>query len=792
MREGASGTFVRAAAWLAICWWSLDAAAVSPRLSVIQPRGGQAGTELEASFQGQNLSDALDVMFEEPGIELVELRATEDKAVTALLRIAPDCRVGLHALRVRTATGVSGLQLFSVGKLAEVKEAEPNNTPDQAQVLAMDSVVNGVIPSEDVDYYAVELVEGQRIAVEVEAIRLGRSLFDVKLRLFGPGGHELIAEDDTALMRQDAAFIHVAKEAGRHLIAVSESAYGGNGAFDYRLHVGNFPRPLSVTPMGGQPGETLTVRWLGDPGVGEQQITVPEGDEIVYIYPATDSGVAPSPMPFRVSPYAGVLEQEPNNNRDEATPGAYPGAFDGVISEPGDIDFFSFEGKKDQRFRIQVFARALGSPLDSVLQVFGPDGKSIGSDDDGAGADSRLDVTLPEDGVYTLAVRDHLRGGGPTYAYRVEAFPLLPQMNARLEHATDAAFVVPKGNRAFMTLVANRGGISGPVGVSWSPIPEGVQLEHGELADGQTQLPIVVHAASEAPTAGVMMDLRLTGRRGDAEIIGGLNQAVSLVKGANDVIFESHKPPALAFAVGEPAPFSLEIVPPKVPLVQRGNMQLKVIATRAEEFAEPIKLTVPFIPSNFGAGTATIPGDQNETTILIEANGSAPAGETAFVVQGEAAGYRVCTTFTPIQVNAPWVDFQMPEIQTEQGQPVEIKVTMTKAQDFEGTHKVELLGLPKGLTTTPQEFTKDTTELTFPVEVAADAPEGKHGPLLMRAVIVQNEEPILHASQGERIVIYKPLPPALQAAAPEPKPEEKKEEKKEAPQRKTRFPQNTQ
>src|SRR5690606_10013031 len=204
---------------------------------------------------------------------------------------------------VRTATGVSGLQLFSVGKLAEVAESEPNNTPDQAQTLAMDSVANGTIPSEDVDYYAVELTEGQRIAVEVEAIRLGRTLFDVKLRMFGPGGHELIAEDDTALMRQDAAFIHVAKEAGRHLIAVSESAYGGNGAFDYRLHVGNFPRPLSVTPMGGQPGETLTVRWLGDPGISEQQITVPEGDDIVYVYPASDAGVAPSPMPFRVSLY---------------------------------------------------------------------------------------------------------------------------------------------------------------------------------------------------------------------------------------------------------------------------------------------------------------------------------------------------------------------------------------------------------------------------------------------------------------------------------------------------------
>lgn len=788
------GTFAGAVVWLAIVWMAFDAAAVAPKLFVIQPRGAQRGTEVEATFQGQNLGDAQDVMFEEPGIEFVEMKGAEAGKATVLLRVAPDCRVGLHALRMRTSSGVTGLQLFSVGNLTEVRESEPNNGPDEALTLEMNSVANGNSPSEDVDYYAIELAEGQRIAVEAEAIRLGRALFDVKLKLFGPGGHELIAEDDTALMRQDAAFVHVAKEAGPHLIVVSEAAYGGNGSYDYRLHVGSFPRPLAMTPMGGQPGQEVAVRWLGDPGIGEQTITLPDGDGIMDVYPANDAGIAPSPMRVRVTPYGGVLEQEPNNGRKEATPGAYPGAFDGVISEAGDVDYFSFEGKKNQSFRVRVFARELGSPLDSVLRVLGPDGKALGSDDDSSGADSRLDVKLPADGVYSIMVRDHLHNGGPTYAYRVEAFPLRPGIQARLEHATDAAFVVPKGNRAFMTLVATRGGIGGQVDVTWSPVPEGVQLEHVPLAEGQTQVPIVVHATPEAATGGVMMEMRLAGKSGENEIVGGLNQAVNLVKGRNDVVFELHKPPALAFAVGEPAPYSLEIVAPKVPLAQRGSMQLKVVAKRDEGFTEDIQLKLPFVPGNFGAGTAKIAGDQTETTIHIEAKGGAPVGPTSFVVEGEAAGYRVCTPFTPIEVTAPWVDFQMPEIQTEQGQPVELKVTMTKGQDFEGTHSVQLLGLPKGLTTGPQEFTKDTTEVTFPIEVAADAPEGKHGPLLFRAIITQNEEPILHASSGAKVVIYKPLPPTLQqAAAPEPKPEEKAEEKKvEAPKKRTRFPQTTQ
>src|SRR5690606_22104820 len=112
------------------------------------------------------------------------------------------------------------LMLFSVGNLPEHAETEPNNDPETAPLVALNATINGVVTNEDVDYYAVELAEGQRLAVEIEGLRLGNLLFDPKLRLFGPHGHELIAEDDTQVLRQDAGFVHLAAEAGRHVIAV--------------------------------------------------------------------------------------------------------------------------------------------------------------------------------------------------------------------------------------------------------------------------------------------------------------------------------------------------------------------------------------------------------------------------------------------------------------------------------------------------------------------------------------------------------------------------------------------
>ena len=64
-------------------------------------------------------------------------------------------------------------------------------------------------------------------------------------------------------------------------------------------------------------------------------------------------------------------------------------------------------------YDLRVWARALGSPLDSVLTVANADGAGIAGDDDAANVDSSLRFTAPDDGAYTLLVHDHLKRGGP-------------------------------------------------------------------------------------------------------------------------------------------------------------------------------------------------------------------------------------------------------------------------------------------------------------------------------------------------------------------------------------------
>ena len=107
-----------------------------------------------------------------PGITVAKTEVLNKDALRVTLKIAADCRLGEHAFRVRTASGVSELRTFWVGALPAVDEKEPNTQFDSPQPIALNTTVHGVVDNEDVDYYVVECKKGQRLSVEVEGMRL--------------------------------------------------------------------------------------------------------------------------------------------------------------------------------------------------------------------------------------------------------------------------------------------------------------------------------------------------------------------------------------------------------------------------------------------------------------------------------------------------------------------------------------------------------------------------------------------------------------------------------------------
>ena len=343
-----------AVAWL-LCA-AVEAGAVAPHLASVIPTGGQRGTQLEVSFRGDRLQDAEEIIACEPGVEVVKLSLVTNQIVKAQVKIAPDCRLGEHHLRVRTATGLSELRTFFVGQCPVVAEKEPNNEPATAQPVALNTTVTGVITSEDVDCFAVEVRQGDRLSAEVEGMRLGRGLFDPRLTVLDGHGTVLADVDDTQLAMQDPFVSLVAPADGTYILRLREATYGGNDDCHYRLHIGAFPRPTAVYPLGGKAGETLTLSLLqrGHRAVhaaretafdaGRKVRRVRETGRSAGAFAKLDSGV-------RVSERAGKSRPTRTGNTRPPPTCRRRLALNGAISQKGEEDWFRFKATKGGLWR---------------------------------------------------------------------------------------------------------------------------------------------------------------------------------------------------------------------------------------------------------------------------------------------------------------------------------------------------------------------------------------------------------------------------------------------------------
>ena len=107
-------------ALLALTILATPAMAASPVVRTLKPVGGQRGTDVVVILTGQRLADAREILFYQPGVTVTRIEAGKGDQVTATFRIAPDAKLGLHDLRLRTATGISALKTFSVGALPDI------------------------------------------------------------------------------------------------------------------------------------------------------------------------------------------------------------------------------------------------------------------------------------------------------------------------------------------------------------------------------------------------------------------------------------------------------------------------------------------------------------------------------------------------------------------------------------------------------------------------------------------------------------------------------------------------
>ncbi|HWB00487.1 MAG TPA: PPC domain-containing protein, partial [Pirellulales bacterium] len=531
MRHTRCWPWIVSIVWLAATVESLRA--TSPDVSSVSPTGGTRGSDVELLLRGARLANAQELLLYEPGLAVAKIEPVGPNGdqVKALIKIAPDARLGEYHLRLRTTSGLSRLHTFWVGRLPVVAETEPNSNFAQPQKIALNTTVAGIAANEDIDYYAVEAKKGQLITAEVEAIRLGRALSDVSVAILDAKRFELDAADDTPLLAQDGFAQAIAPADGTYIVSIRESSFAGADNFVYRLHIGDFPRPTAVYPAGGQAGQPLAVSYLGDKlGPMAAELKLPDQPTARFAALAERDGrSAMSANPLRVSPFANVLEIEPNNGFDRAmSPTGVPIALNGIIGEPRDVDIFRITLAQGQVVDLRVFARTLGSPLDPVLDMFDASGKHLGgNDDEGANFDSFLRFTAPAAGEYFVHLRDQLLGGGADYVYRVEVTPVAPRLTltipevARNDNQTRQWIAVPRGNRWTALFQANRYDFGGPLQLSADDLPPGVTMHAPQVSPNVGTVAVVFEAAADAPLSGKLVDLRAQHADANAKIAGG-------------------------------------------------------------------------------------------------------------------------------------------------------------------------------------------------------------------------------------------------------------------------------
>jgi hypothetical protein len=403
-------------------------------------------------------------------------------------------------------------------------------------------------------------------------------------------------------------------------------------------------------------------------------------------------------------------------------------------------------------------------------------------------APSKLAWNAPADGEYFIEISDQLKRGGEDFSYRIEVERKVASLTASLPTVERnnsqkwKTFSVPKGNRyAAVVNVARQNNAADLVfeGASLAP---GITMTSPPVPKNITSFPVIFEAAPDAPIGSSFATFKIRSAAQDNPIEARLKDEIAYIEINNQGTYHGVQLDRIPTAVINEAPFTIDLEGPPTPIVKEGVVAFKVKIARKEGYAEPINVKFLWNPPGIaGPVSIDIPGDKSEGIYEINANADAAIGEWPVCVLAEAKSAQgpllVSSGFTTLKVAEPMVTMTLDLAATEQARPLTMIGKIDKQQDFEGNATVELVGLPAGVKAAVQSFNKDQTEVTFPVEIAADAPVGKHTTIFCKVNVPLAGGSVLHqTAKNSTLRIDKPVAPiakadgqpAAPAAAPAP------------------------
>lgn len=767
---------------------STTAGAMLLHIGSTQPRVAQSGTTVEVTIQGMCIKDAREVVFFKPGIRAVKIEPLPDLAqpinlahggriqeqIRCQFEIAADCVPGEHPFRIRTATELSSIGTFHISPFPVIDENEKGYNANDSLATAMPvtskvTVRGRMGPSArgDVDLYRVPVVAGQRLSVEVDAVRLsdvhyGGSEWDLALRILDADGKELAANDDNPLHLQDPlAAVKIARD-GFAFVEVRRSVFVPDDRV-YSVHIGTNSRPLVAYPLGGPAGSQQKFELLGDPlGSFSESLSVPSETGSFEHF-----GDAPSPVLLRSSPYPNVFE-------DVSAPVTQveriPAALNGRIDRRDDTDAFRVSVKKGDRLRVRVFAASLGSPIDPKLRIrsatstaeSGPvevemdDSRLVDRDifgtsfRSGGGLKDILDPSViwepKSDGDYLIELEDTSGSSGQTAVYRIEVEPVPNSVHTLLastafdweESVRTTGLVAPQGNRWTVNVHLPQGqgsAFRGELELVAHGLPDGVRMLAAKIPAGRSVWPVqFVSDASAKPSSSL---ITLSARSVDpaAKLESRSHQCVPFINHSGGDAWRTVRLDRYVFSVTEAAPFSIEIKSPPAALVRGGELAIPVKIIRRLGFNEPVEFQCDWVsPGVSVQPAAIIPAGESEAVLRITGEANAPLGKCPLVVSASTTRedldaylgtgrIRVSSEIVDLTIAEPFVELASQPEAVRRGERKKYVWTVQHKSSFEGAASVRLLGLPKGVSVIEPMpvLTRDSKEIAFEIEATNEA-----------------------------------------------------------------------
>jgi hypothetical protein len=679
-----------------------------PQLLTVFPNGAKTGDSVEVTFTGNGFDGDEKLLFSAKGFKFELLgagaaavdpkgkqpgmRAQPSTAVKFKITVPKDVPLGTHDVRVVSKSGLSNPRAFVVGDLAEVNELEPNNDIGQAQKIALNTTVNGVISTPiDVDYVTFTALAGQNIVVSCLTSSIDSKL-TADLLVSTSDGRTLATNH--GYRNGDAVLDFKAPADGDYFVRVAQFAYttGGPDHF-YRLSVTTGPWVDVIFPPVANGSHTVFGRNMPGAGIDTifkrpdgrpfEVLTKPIVNRSGSTFGLNTSGVV-SPSSGNLDGYDDpehpggclildpqvgpcILDGDDNSTLDKAQLLKVPCDISGRIARKNDRHWYRFEAKKGDVWTMEVFAERIGSPMTPYFVVTDDKGKTIArvedspeslspnqfytkSDDPGryrfiASADGTYRVMVSSvEAAFQSSVRDQylLRIAPERPDFRLAVMPVAT-------HLTDAG-TLPRDGAVLFTVFAFRSdGFNEAITLKSENLPPGIFCPPQVIGVGKTRGSLVLVANSQAKDwDGFVYIYGSSGTmRREVRPFTVTWSALGLQPNQPPpnapMITRMDRGPGLALAIRGDAPFSLTPVEKELKAKPGEKLEVTLKVTRSEKYKDGIQVysAVPnFGPRQQGNNPpqplTTITPDKNEVKVSIDVSQNLTSGTYSLVLRGQS------------------------------------------------------------------------------------------------------------------------------------------------------------